>query len=119
MPESETTETTQPQPPRANTAMRSSMGAAALIMTASVLLSRIIGLLREQYVAWQFGANGATDVYLDAFTFPDFLNYLLAGGAFSISFVPIFSRYLAEGKEEEGWRVFSTVTTFLVLAAGL
>jgi putative peptidoglycan lipid II flippase len=91
-----------------------SMRAAALIMALSVLLSRIIGLVREQFVAWRFGATSDTDLYLAAFTLPDFLNYLLAGGALSITFVPIYSKYLADQQEQEGQHVFSAVVSFLL-----
>jgi putative peptidoglycan lipid II flippase len=91
------------------------MRAAALIMGVSVLLSRVIGLLREQFVAWRFGATSDTDVYLAAFTLPDFLNYLLAGGALSITFVPIYAKHLANKQDDEGQRVFSIIITFLAL----
>ncbi len=90
--------------------------AATLIWMASVLLSRVMGFLREIVIAREAGANAATDVYFAAFTIPDFVNYLLAGGALSITFIPIFAGYLAQDNEEEGWRVFSTVTTFVGLA---
>jgi putative peptidoglycan lipid II flippase len=78
------------------------MGRAAALMMGSVLLSRILGYARDAVIAWQHGATTETDAYFVAFTIPDFLNYLLAGGSLSITFIPIFARYLAEGKEEEG-----------------
>ena len=87
------------------------MGRAALIMVASVLLSRIMGFVREAVIANNAGANAETDVYFAAFTIPDFLNHLLAGGALSITFIPIFSRYLAGGDEKAGWRFASVVLT--------
>ena len=82
---------------------------------ASVMLSRILGFLREWTLAHQVGSNAATDAYYAAFTLPDFLNYLVAGAALSVIFIPIFTNYVAEGREEEGWYVFSTVTTFMSL----
>ncbi len=90
--------------------------AATIIWMASVLLSRVMGFVREIVIARQAGANAQTDVYFAAFTIPDFVNYLLAGGALSITFIPIFAGYLADGDEEEGWRVFSIVTTFIGVA---
>ncbi len=89
---------------------------AAGIVMGSVLLSRILGFFREWTVAHQIGANTETDAYYLAFVLPDFLNYLIAGGALSISFIPIFSKYLAEEREEEGWRVFSITFTLMGLA---
>ncbi len=82
-------------------------------MMGSVLLSRILGYARDAVIAWQHGATPDTDAYFVAFTIPDFLNYLLAGGSLSITFIPIFSRYLAEGKEEEGFRSFSAIATVM------
>ncbi|MDR2696398.1 MAG: murein biosynthesis integral membrane protein MurJ, partial [Deltaproteobacteria bacterium] len=54
--------------------------AAAVIMGVSILLSRIMGLLRDKVISWQFGAAAEADIYFAAFVVPDFINYLLAGG---------------------------------------
>ena len=56
-----------------------------------------------------------TDAYYAAFTLPDFLNYLVAGASLSVTFIPVFTKYAAEGREDEGWHVFSTVMTFMGL----
>lgn len=82
---------------------------------ASVLLSRFLGFLRDWTVAHQIGASAVTDAYYAAFTLPDFLNYLVAGGSLSITFIPVFAKFAAEDREEEAWRVFSTVMTFMGL----
>jgi len=50
---------------------------------ASVFVSRILGYARDAVIAYQHGATPETDAYFVAFTIPDFLNYLLAGGALS------------------------------------
>lgn len=83
------------------------------IVMASVLLSRALGLLREWAVAHQVGSNASTDAYYAAFTLPDFLNYLVAGGSLSLIFIPVFTKYVAEGAEDDAWHVFSTVLTFM------
>jgi putative peptidoglycan lipid II flippase len=88
---------------------------ASIVMMASVLLSRILGYARDAVIAWGHGATGVTDAYFAAFTIPDFLNYLLAGGSLSITFIPIFSRYLAEGREADGHRAFSAIVTAMGL----
>ena len=92
---------------------------ASGIVMAGVLLSRVLGYFRDWTVAHQSGANAATDTYYAAFTLPDFLNYLVAAGALSVTFIPVFSRYMAENQEDEGWRAFSAVVTVmgLVVAA--
>jgi putative peptidoglycan lipid II flippase len=84
---------------------------SAGIVMAAVMASRLLGFLREWSVAHQIGSNAATDAYYAAFTLPDFVNYLVAGASLSITFIPVFTKYVTEGEEEEGWRVFSTVIT--------
>ena len=92
------------------------IGRAAAVMMASVFLSRILGYARDAVIAYQHGATPETDAYFAAFTIPDFLNYLLAGGALSITFIPIFARYLTEGREEDGYRSFSSIATVMGIA---
>ncbi len=85
------------------------------IVMAAILLSRVLGFLREWTVAHQVGSSRVTDAYYAAFTLPDMLNYLVAGGSLGIIFIPIFTQYIAEDREEEGWYVFSTVMCFMTV----
>lgn len=93
------------------------MGVAALVVSGGVLLSRVLGQLREMIFAGMLGANDVTDQYVAAFRIPDFLNYLLAGGFLSITFIPIFSRYLADDDEAGGWEALSAILK--PIAAGI
>jgi putative peptidoglycan lipid II flippase len=94
---------------------------ATLLLMSTVMLSRIFGFLREIYVSHTFGANPQTDAFYTAFTIPDWLNYLLAGGTVSITFISIFTRYLSEKREAEAQKVFSVVVTVMtaVLVVGI
>ena len=98
----------------------SARSAAALVMLA-VMLSRVIGYLREAYIAYAFGAGQHTDAYVAAFTIPDWLNYLVAGGTASITFISIFTRYTSEQREVEAAKAFSVVLTVMtaVLVVGI
>lgn len=87
------------------------MGIAAIILSVSIFLSRILGFLREAVIAYTHGASVQTDAYYAAFTLPDLMSYFLAGGTLSITFIPLFSSYVTGGDEEGGWRLFSTVAT--------
>jgi putative peptidoglycan lipid II flippase len=89
---------------------------ASLIWGGSILLSRIIGIVREMVIGRTLGGGREADVFWTSFVVPDFLNYLLAGGALSIVFLPLFGGYLARGEEERGWRAFSVVANFLLVA---
>jgi len=95
--------------------MRRRIAVATVIVMVSVLLSRVLGFFREWTVAHQIGSNASTDAYYAAFTLPDFLNYLIAGGSLSVTFIPIFTKFVAENQEDEGWHVFSTIVTVMGL----
>jgi putative peptidoglycan lipid II flippase len=98
----------------------SAFSATVLLMTA-VMLSRVIGFIRESYIAYQFGAGGQVDAYVAAFTLPDWLNYIVAGGTASITFVSIYTRFLAEKREADAQKTFSIIITVMttVLIAGV
>ncbi len=85
------------------------------------MLSRVVGFVREIYIAWAFGATPVTDAYLAGFTIPDWVNYLVAGGTASITFVSIYTRFLAEKREEDARKTFSAIITIMsaVLGAGI
>jgi len=87
------------------------IGIASAIMMASIFLSRVMGLVREMVIAGVAGADTAVDAYRVAFVVPEILNHILASGFLSVTFIPIFSRYLTEQRDEEGWRVFSLILT--------
>jgi putative peptidoglycan lipid II flippase len=78
-----------------------------------VLLSRVLGFARDAIIAAKFGQNAITSAYLYAFTLPDTLWMLVAGGAFYAAFVPVITEYFTKGDEEAAWKTYSIVTTFL------
>jgi len=88
--------------------------AAGFLMAAN-LVSRFLGFVRESLMAGLFGKTGATDAYNTAFILPDLLYWLLVGGVLSAAFIPVLSEYIAKGKEEEGWKVVSSVTNLIFL----
>jgi len=93
---------------------------ATLLLMSAVMLSRVIGYAREAYIAFAFGAGARTDAYVAAFTLPDFLNYIVAGGAASITFISIYTRFLAEKRDADAQKTFSIIITVMtaVMIAG-
>lgn len=85
------------------------IGAAAVLLASSVLASRLLGFAREMLLAYRLGAGAETDAYYAAFQIPDLLNYLLAGGALSIAFLPIYTRHLARGADDAAEHLLATV----------
>jgi putative peptidoglycan lipid II flippase len=94
---------------------------ATLLLMSAIMLSRVLGFVREQYIAWAFGASPMTDAYVAGFTIPEFLNYVIAGGAASITFIAIYTRFLTEKKDKEANETFSVIITVMttVLIAGI
>ena len=94
---------------------------ATVVLMASAFFSHIIGLVRIKYIAWLFGRGMEADAFNAAFVLPDMISYFLVGGAASITFVTILTRYRETGREEEGRRSLSVILTtmFLVLGAAI
>jgi putative peptidoglycan lipid II flippase len=92
---------------------------ATVLLMVAMVLSRIVGYIREAYTAWAFGAGSTTDAYIAAFQIPDFLAYLVAGGTISITFVSIYTRFLAEKREQDAQKTFSVIITVMTLVLGI
>lgn len=86
---------------------------ATLLLMTTITLSRVIGYIREAYIAYAFGAGQQTDAYVAAFTLPDWLNYIVAGGTASITFISIYTRFLAEKREQDAQKTFSVIITVM------
>src|SRR5277367_790071 len=91
---------------------------ATLLLMASAMLSRVIGLVRVKYIAYLFGRNADADAFNAAFQLPDMISYFLVGGAASITFVTMLSRYHEQGRDAEGERAMSVILTTMTLVLG-
>lgn len=92
------------------------MGTAALLLGASIFASRFMGLVRDKVISYYYGAGNEADIYLASFVVPDFINYLLAGGYFSITLIPLMARRFKEN-ENAGWSFFSAIFCWVSLAS--
>lgn len=102
---------------------QSNILSAAFVIMVTVLVSRILGLIRDRLLAGAFfgGNEWQLDAYFAAFRIPDMIFQLLVIGALSAAFIPVFSEYLARD-EKEAYRISSSVINlvlffFFVLAA--
>jgi len=89
----------------------------ALAVGAGIFLSRIAGLVRERVLAHYLGLSIAADAFRAALRIPNFLQNLLGEGVLSASFIPVYSRLLAEGRVDDARRVARAVGTLLGLVA--
>jgi len=83
-------------------------------MMILVLASRILGLVRNRFLAHFFPVE-TLDAYRAAFLLPDFIANVLITGALSVAFIPIFTAYLNSKNEREGWRVASSILNISLL----
>ena len=93
--------------------------AAAAFVALGIFASRVFGLLRQMLQAQFMGTSAAADAFTAAFKVPNILQNLFGEGALSASFIPVYSRLLAEGKEEEAGRVAGAVVSLLMLAVAV
>ncbi|HEV2465420.1 MAG TPA: murein biosynthesis integral membrane protein MurJ [Acidobacteriaceae bacterium] len=91
---------------------------ATLLLMTSVMASRLIGLVKTKYIAFLLGRSAAADAFNAAFQIPDMLSYFLIGGAASITFVTMLTRYRDQGRDREGERAMSVILTTMVLVLG-
>ena len=70
-----------------------------------IMVSRLLGFIRERAIAQVFGMDWRTDVFRAAFNIPDLMFFLLVGGGLNAAFIPVFTSYLARDEEHEGWRM--------------
>jgi putative peptidoglycan lipid II flippase len=90
-------------------------------LSSLTMLSRLLGLVREQVFAITLGAGAYSDAFLAAFRIPNLLRDLFAEGALSTAFVPTYRETLQKQSREAAFalanRVMSTLTIYLGLVA--
>jgi putative peptidoglycan lipid II flippase len=102
---------------------RGSMARGARRVSALTMLSRLLGLVREQIFALTLGAGTSSDAFLAAFRIPNLLRDLFAEGALSTAFVPTYVATLRNQSRAAAYalanRVLSTLTIYLGIVAGV
>src|SRR6185369_2380589 len=73
-----------------------STGRSAFFVGAGILISRIVGLIRQRIFAHYFGSSGEGDAFSAAFRIPNFLQNVFGEGALSASFIPVYAKLLAQ-----------------------
>ncbi|MDQ5846045.1 MAG: murein biosynthesis integral membrane protein MurJ [Acidobacteriota bacterium] len=96
-----------------------STGRSAFLVGAGILISRIVGLIRQRVFAHYFGTSAAGDAFSAAFRIPNFLQNIFGEGALSASFIPIYAKLLAQEDEKEATHVANAVLTLLALITSL
>ncbi len=92
--------------------------AAATLVAAGILLSRLSGFVRQRVFAHYFGTSDAGDVFSAALRIPNLLQNLFGEGVLSASFIPVYAALLGRGEREEARRVAGVVAAVLSLVVG-
>ncbi len=92
--------------------MSKSIFKSSLIISSSILCSRIFGLIRDIVIASIFGAGSLTDEFFIAFRIPNLLRRIFAEGAFNSAFTPAFAKKI---KKREEARLFASRMLFWLL----
>jgi putative peptidoglycan lipid II flippase len=116
--------TPHPSNPGSEAQSRSaSTKAHAAAVASGILLSRLVGLVRDRVFAHYFGNSDAADAFRAAFRIPNILQNLFGEGVLSASFIPVYARLKAEGRDEEAselaeaiFALLFLITTVLVVA---
>ena len=90
------------------------LATAGLLLTASALVSRILGYVRYVVIARAVPESGSLDAFFAAFRIPDFLFQLVAAGALAAGLIPVLAGLFATGEDQRAWRVASTITTLIL-----
>ncbi|MBI4975150.1 hypothetical protein HZC20_00585 [Candidatus Peregrinibacteria bacterium] len=94
---------------------------ATILITATTILSNLIGLARDKVIALHFGTSATTDIYNASFLIPDTLFNLFIAGALAAAFMPVFSKYLQEDQKEamKIANIMATVTSLAILVLSI
>ena len=89
------------------------------IVGLATMTSRVLGLVRDQALAYRFGAGDRMDAFLVALRIPNLLRELFAEGAMNAAFVPVFTRRLTREGREAAWRLGARLINALAVVTGV
>ena len=92
---------------------------SSALVAAGILLSRVSGLARTAAIARYFGVSPVADAFQAAMRIPNLLQNLLGEGVLSASFIPVYSRLLAQRRDEEAGLVAGAIAGLLTALTGV
>jgi putative peptidoglycan lipid II flippase len=90
----------------------------AFIIALTSIFSGLLGIARNAILASKFGASTELDMYFAAFRIPDFIYSILVFGALTAGFIPVFNKWLLEGKER-AWQLSSAAMNAFAILLGI
>ncbi|MBP7333059.1 MAG: murein biosynthesis integral membrane protein MurJ, partial [Firmicutes bacterium] len=87
---------------------------ATLLIAFFILMSRVLGLVRESVIASLLGTTYLADAYQMSLKAPNML-FTVVCGALATVIVPVFTEYVSRGEKREAWKLFNTVIALVIL----
>lgn len=91
-------------------------GRSAILVALGIFLSRVFGFVRDRVFAHYLGNSDPAGAFRAAMRIPNLLQNLFGEGVLSASFIPVYSKLRAEGKEEEAQKLAGTVMALLTIS---
>ncbi len=88
---------------------------SSLIVGSNTLLSRVLGYVRDILIARALGTTGVVEAFVVAFRFPNLFRRLVAEGAFSAAFVPVYAKKLEKDGKVPALRFAENIMAWLIL----
>ena len=98
--------------------LQSTIAGGALIISFFAIIGKLLALVRNQLLAYEYGAGNVTDAYYAAFRLPDLVSNTLFVGALSVAFIPVFVEFLSQGEEtleHKHWDVANSILNMLLI----
>jgi putative peptidoglycan lipid II flippase len=90
---------------------------ASSLISGALMLSSVLGLLQTFLFTYVFGGGSDGDAYLQAYLIPNLIYTVVAGGALSSAFIPVFSAYSVGRRDEKtAWHIASSALNLCVAA---
>ena len=93
----------------------SSAGRLATRVAAGVLLTRILGFVRERVFAHYFGNTPVADAFRAALKIPNVIRNLLGEGTLAASFIPVYAGMIERNETENARRLAGVIVSLLIV----
>ncbi len=97
---------------------QTTVGSAAMVLASMVLVSRVLGLVRDRLLSAYFTPE-VLGVYFAAFRIPNVIFELLVMGALTAAFIPVYTKYLSQERQKDAQRLATVLinVSLIILAA--
>lgn len=93
---------------------QTTIGSAAMVLALMVLLSRVLGLVRDRLLSSYFSPEDL-GVYFAAFRIPNVIFELLVMGALTAAFIPVYTKYLSEDRKRDAERLATVLINLSIV----